>query len=52
MTTTVRIRPLFGEAIIILMQVVQTVDLFTRFSTLYINVIRKRGWIAHPASCD
>ncbi len=43
MTTTVRIRPLFGEAIIILMQVVQTVDLFTRFSTLYINVIRKKS---------
>ena len=52
MTTTVRIRPLFGEAIIILMQVVQTGNLFTRISTLYINVIRKRGWIAHPASCD
>ena len=42
MTTTVRIRPLFREAIIILMQVVQTVNLFTRFSTLYINVIRKK----------
>ena len=52
MTTTVRIRPLFGEAIIILMQVVQTVNLFTRFSTLYINVIRKKKLSNTPSLRD